>query len=104
MTSPSDAAGSLTELDLVRIARGDTQGASMSGYGPSCTGPEGANRNRMVQEGVCGNIYSLHLGPGRYAVLGPAWTELESGPNVAPSVPPGGFVTPSTMAVLEVLP
>ena len=31
MTSPSDAPDSLTDLDLVRIARGDTQGTSMSG-------------------------------------------------------------------------
>ena len=38
----TDTPGPLTDDDLVRLARGDTQGTSISSMGPSCVGPQGA--------------------------------------------------------------
>ena len=103
-TAAADTPGPLTDNDLERLARGDTQGTSLSGYGPSCSGPQGADRGHLVQEGVCGNVWKFDLAPGKYAILGPGWTEQQTEASVDPTAGPSGFVPPPTMAVFEVVP
>ena len=96
--------GPLTDNDLGRLAHGDTRGTSMSAYGPTCTGPSKADRGHLVQEGNCGDVWKFVLLPGKYAILGPGWTEQQSEASVDPTADPAGFIPPPTMAVLEVLP
>ena len=96
--------GPMSDNDLERLAHGDTQGTSTSGNGPSCSGPEGADVGHLVGDGVCGDVWKFTLAPGRYAILGPGWTMMQTEPSVAPTADPAGFVAPSTMAVLVVLP
>jgi hypothetical protein len=103
-TSAAETPGPLTENDLERLAHGDTEGTSLSAYGPSCGGPQGAARGHLVQPGICGNVWKFLLVPGKYAVLGPRWTEQLTQASVDPTADPAGFVAPPTMAVLEVLP
>lgn len=100
----AETPGPLTETDLERLALGDTQGTASSGYGPSCSGPQGADRGRLVQPGVCGNVWRFDLVPGKYAILGPGWTQQQTEASAAPTVGPSGFVAPHTMAVLDVVP
>ena len=96
--------GPLTDNDLERLAHGDTRGTSMSAYGPSCSGPSGADRGHLAQEGVCGDVWKFVLVPGKYAILGPGWTETQTEASVDPTAPLSGFVPPPTMTVLQVLP
>jgi hypothetical protein len=103
-SSAAETPGPLTDNDLERLAHGDTEGTSSSAYGPSCGGPQGAMRGRLVQPGVCGNVWKFVLVAGKYAILGPGWTEQETEASVDPTANPAGFVAPPTMAVLEVLP
>ena len=100
----TDTPGPLTDDDLARLAHGDTQGTSISGMGPSCIGPQGAGRGHLVAPGVCGNVWKLTLGPGRYAILGPGWNEQQTELSPVPTAGPSGPVIPATMAVLEILP
>jgi hypothetical protein len=99
-----EAPGPLTDNDLERLAHGDTQGTASSAYGPSCGGPQGADRGHLVQPGVCGNVWKFVLAAGKYAILGPGWTEQHTEPSVDPTADPAGFISPPTMAVLEVRP
>ena len=103
-STAAETPGPLTDNDLERLAHGDTRGTSQSGYGPSCSGPSGADRGQLVQEGVCGNIWKFVLVAGKYAILGPGWTMQQTEASVDPTADPSGFVPPPTMAVLEVLP
>ena len=103
-STAAETPGPLTDNDLERLAHGDTRGTSQSGYGPSCSGPSGADRGHLVQEGVCGNVWKFALVPGKYAILGPGWTQEQTEASVDPTAPPSGFVPPPTMAVLLVLP
>jgi hypothetical protein len=96
--------GPLTDTILERLAHGDTEGSAMSSVGPSCTGPQGVDRGHLSQPGVCGDVFKLVLVAGKYAILGPGWTEMQVEPSVNPTVPPSGPVLPPTMAVLVVLP
>jgi hypothetical protein len=104
MSTEEETPGPLTDNDLERLAHGDTQGTSSSAYGPSCGGPQGAARGHLVAPGVCGNVWKFVLVPGKYAILGPAWTEQQTEPSVDPTADPAGFIPPPTMTVLEVLP
>lgn len=54
--------------------------------------------------GYCGNVWKVVLDEGEYAILGPAWSEQETEASVDPTADPAGFIPPSTMAVLEVVP
>jgi hypothetical protein len=99
-----DTPGPLTDDDLERVAQGDTRGTSISAYGPSCVGPQGSDRGHLVGEGVCGDVWKFTLVPGKYAILGPGWTEQQSEASVDPTANPSGFVSPSTMTVLVVGP
>ena len=103
-TSAAEPPGPLTDNDLERLAHGDTEGTALSAYGPSCGGPQGAARGHLVHPGVCGNVWKFVLVAGKYAILGPRWTEQLTEASVDPTVGPAGFVAPPTMAVLEVLP
>lgn len=103
-STAEETPGPLTDNDLERLAHGDTRGTSFSAYGPSCTGPSGADRGHLVQEGHCGDVWKFVLLPGKYAILGPGWTEQQTEASVDPTADPAGFVPPPTMAVLEVLP
>jgi hypothetical protein len=54
--------------------------------------------------GYCGNVWKVVLVAGRYAILGPGWTEQEAEASVDPTADPAGFIPPPTMALLEVVP
>jgi hypothetical protein len=103
-STAEETPGPLTDADLQRLGHGDTEGTASSGYGPSCSGPQGAERGHLVEPGVCGNVWKFVLVAGKYAILGPAWTQQETETSPGPTVGPSGFVPPATMAVLEVLP
>jgi len=79
-----DNPGPLTDDDLERVAHGDTRGTSISAYGPSCVGPQGSDRGHLVQEGVCGDVWIFALVPGKYAILGPGWTQRQTEASVTP--------------------
>ena len=99
-----DTPGPLTDDDLERIAHGDTRGTSISGYGPSCVGPQGSDRGHLVHEGVCGDVWKFTLVPGKYAILVPGWTQQQTEASLDPTANPSGFIPPPTMTVLVVLP
>ncbi len=103
-STAEETPGPLTDNDLERLAHGDTRGTSFSAYGPSCSGPSGADRGHLVQEGHCGDVWKFVLLAGKYAILGPGWTEQQTEASVDPTADPAGFIPPPTMAVLEVLP
>lgn len=98
-----DTFGPLSDDDLERLAQGDTEGTSIGGVDAGGCSPEqdAASRGQM---GPCGNVMKAVVAPGKYAILGPGWTEQVTEPRVDPTAPPGGFVPPSSMGVLEVLP
>ena len=83
--------GPLTDDDLARLARGDTQGTAIGGFDDSGCSPEqrAEDRGRM---GPCGNVFKLVLGAGRYAFFA---GDLDG-------APPGDYS--GSIAVLEVLP
>ena len=62
------------------------------------------NERDRGQMGYCGNVWKVVLVEGRYAILGPAWTEQETEASVDPTANPAGFIPPPTIAVLEVVP
>ncbi len=103
-STEDETPGPMTDNDLERLAHGDTRGTSSSAYGPSCGGPQGADRGHLVAPGVCGNVWKFVLVEGKYAILGPAWTEQQTEPSVDPTADPAGFIPPPTMTVIEVLP
>lgn len=96
--------GPMSDNDLERLAHGDVQGTIQSTYGPSCSGSQGADVGHLAGPGVCGDVWKLTLVPGRYAILGPGWTQMQTEPSVTPTADPAGFKAPPTMAVLDVLP
>jgi len=103
-STEEETPGPMTDNDLERLAHGDTRGTASSAYGPSCGGPQGADRGHLVAPGVCGNVWKFVLAAGKYAILGPAWTQQQTEPSVDPTADPAGFIPPPTMAVLVVLP
>jgi hypothetical protein len=97
--------GPLNDDDLARLAIGDTEGTAISGFGPSCAPAPGADaRGKLAGPGNCGNVWKFTLVAGKYAILGPAWTEQLTEASVKPTAGAGGFVAPPTLAVLVVLP
>jgi len=83
--------GPLTDDDLARLARGDTEGTAIDEIDDSGCSPEqrAEDRGRM---GPCGNVFKLVLGAGKYAFFA---GELDGGP-------PRDYS--GSIAVLEVLP
>lgn len=64
--SEADIPGPLTEEDIDRLARGDTEGTAIGGFDDSGCSPEqrAEDRGRM---GPCGNVFQVSLTPGMYA-------------------------------------
>ena len=62
----NETPGPLTDEDLGRLARGDTEGTSIGGFDDSgCSAEQRAeDRGRM---GPCGNVFQIFLTPGKYA-------------------------------------
>jgi hypothetical protein len=88
---PSPATpGPLTDDDLARLGRGDTQGTSIGGFEhPDCPAdqPEGP-----FLDDHCGHIFVVPLMPGKYAFYTGELESLATDPNAA------------SIAVLEVVP
>jgi hypothetical protein len=86
----AETPGPLTDQDLDRLARGDTEGTAIGGFDDTgCSAEQRAeDRGRM---GPCGNVFRIVLTPGKHAFFA---GDLEGGPpGVARSI-----------AVLEVVP
>ena len=83
--------GPLSEDDLDRLARGDTQGTSIGGFDDTgCSAAQRAeSRGRM---GPCGNVFRIVLSEGKYAFF---TGNLDGGPS-------GDYS--GSIAVLEVVP
>lgn len=94
--------GPLNDDDLERLAHGDTEFTAIGGLTVGCS-PEQAAEDRG-QMGPCGNVMKVTVRAGKYAILGPGWIMQETEPSVDPTAGPDGFVPPTSMAVLEVLP
>jgi hypothetical protein len=98
----ADSPGPLGDDDLERLANGDTEGTAIGSYGVGCDPAQRAeDRGQM---GYCGNVWKVAVVAGKYAILGPGWTEQEVEASVDPTADPAGFIAPRSMAVLEVLP
>ena len=83
--------GPMSDDDLDRLSRGDTEGTSIEGISVACSAEQRAAARGQV--GYCGNVYRFRLVPGKYAFL------LDPSEGDPPqSVPPG------SMAILEVTP
>jgi hypothetical protein len=92
----------LTDDDIVRLAHGDTQGLALGGFDlQGCSDQQRAED--LGQMGYCGNVFKNALVPGKYAFLGPGWSQQLTEPLVPPTPGPPGSL-PSWVAVLEVLP
>jgi hypothetical protein len=83
--------GPLSDADLARLARGDTQGTSIGGMDAGGCSPEQAAQDRGML-GPCGNVMHVVLAPGKYAIV-----------NGMPELDPAGGPRPQ-IAVLEVRP
>jgi hypothetical protein len=98
-----EAEGPLNDDDLERLAHGDTEGTSIGGLnsGGCAADQDAASRGQM---GPCGNVMMATVATGKYAVLGPGWSEQETEASVDPTADPAGFVPPPFMGVLTVIP
>lgn len=67
-TAAEATAGPLSDDDLARLARGDSEGTSIEGFSVGCSAEQRAeDRGRT---GPCGNVYGpLALTAGKYAFL-----------------------------------
>jgi hypothetical protein len=83
--------GPMSDDDLDRLTRGDTEGTSIEGISVACSAEQRAAARGKV--GYCGNVYRFRLAPGKYAFL------VDS-----PDGDPPRTVPPESMAVLEVTP
>jgi hypothetical protein len=102
MRTAAGPPGPMSDDDLERLAHGDTQGTASESFSVGCDAAQQAeSRGRL---GYCGNVWKVALVAGKYAILGPGWTEQETEASVDPTADPAGFRPPPTMAVLEVLP
>ncbi len=83
--------GPMSDDDLARLRRGDTEGTSTEGISVTCSAEQRASARGRV--GYCGNAYRFTLTAGKYAFL-PA----------SPEGGPPGQMSAGTMAILEVSP
>ena len=68
--SSADATpGPLTDKDLARLARGDTEGMSISGLDAGGCSPD-QNAQDQGRLGPCGNVMLVVVATGAYAVVG----------------------------------
>ena len=83
--------GPMSDDDLDRLSRGDTEGTSIEGISVTCSAEQRAAARGRV--GYCGNVYRFTLTPGKYAFL-----------HEPPDGDPPQPVPPGSMAILEVTP
>jgi hypothetical protein len=94
--------GPLSDEDIARLARGDTQGLMIGGFDLfGCSNEQRAEDRGLM--GPCGNVFKATLGEGKYAFMGPGWKQQETEALVPPTPGPPGSL-PGSIAVLEVLP
>jgi hypothetical protein len=94
--------GPLSDDDIARLARGDTQGLAVEGFDlEGCSDEQRAED--LGQMGYCGNVFRTVLVPGKYAFTGPGWSEQQTEPLVPPTPGPPGSL-PAWVAILQVLP
>lgn len=76
-----DVPGPLTQDDVARLARGDTQGTAMDAF--SLLGCDearrSAERGRLAVPGGCGNVFTIDVGPGLVAFMVESPDSLASG-------------------------
>lgn len=90
-TSAEASEGPLSDADLARLARGDTELMSIGGFQPGGCSPAQAAEDRGKM-GPCGNVMKIVVVPGKYALLAGA-------PDLDPAT---GKALPVT--VLDVVP
>jgi hypothetical protein len=86
----AETPGPMSDDDLARLARADTEGMSLESISVGCSAEQRAESRG--QTGYCGNVYKLVLAAGKYAFL---------------TDPPEGLpqpIAPGSMAVLDVTP
>jgi hypothetical protein len=89
--SATETPGPLTDDDLDRLSRGDTQGTAIGAFDDSGCSPEQRAEGRGLM-GPCGNVFKVVLTPGRYAFFTGNLEDRAA----------GGY--PGSIAVLEVAP
>jgi hypothetical protein len=87
----AETPGALSEEDLTRLARGDTEGTAIGGFDDVGCSPEQRAEDHG-QMGVCGNVFKVVLSAGKYAFFA----------GNLDGMPPGDYS--GSIAVLEVLP
>jgi hypothetical protein len=94
--------GPLSDDDIARLARGDTQGLMIGGFDLfGCSNEQRAEDRGLM--GPCGNVFKATLGEGKYAFMGPGWKQQATEALVPPTPGPPGSL-PGSIAVLQVLP
>ncbi|HEV8280390.1 MAG TPA: hypothetical protein VGQ02_00910 [Candidatus Limnocylindrales bacterium] len=94
--------GPLSDDDIARLAHGDTEGLAIGGFDLSgCSNEQRAEDLGLM--GPCGNVFKTVLVEGKYAFLGPGWSEQQTEPLVPPTPGPPGSL-PRSIAILQVLP
>jgi hypothetical protein len=83
--------GPMSDDDLARLQRGDTEGTSTEGISVSCSAEQRDAARSQV--GECGNAYRFTLSPGKYPFF-----------LAPPDEGPPAQMSPGTMAILEVSP
>jgi len=83
--------GPMSDDDLDRLERGDTEGTSIEGISVACSTEQRVAARGQV--GYCGNVYRFTLAPGKYAFL------VDPPDGDPPQPVPAG-----SMAILEVTP
>jgi len=87
----AETPGPLSDADLDRLSRGDTESTAIGGFGDTGCSAEQRAEDRG-QMGYCGNVFKMVLTAGKYAFFA---GDLDGGP-------PGDYS--GSIAVLEVLP
>jgi hypothetical protein len=94
--------GPLSDDDIARLGRGDTEGLAIEGFDLSgCSNEQRAEDLGLM--GPCGNVFKTVLVEGKYAFLGPGWSEQQTEPLVPPTPGAPGSL-PRSIAILQVLP
>jgi hypothetical protein len=94
--------GPLSDDDIARLARGDTQDLVIGGFDLlGCSNEQRAEDRGLM--GPCGNVFKSVLVEGKYAFLGPGWKEQQT-EALVPSTPGPSGSLPGSIAVLQVLP
>ena len=66
LRSPAETPGPLSDEDLDRLGRGDTEGTAIGGFDDTGCSAEQRAEDRGLM-GYCGNVFKEVLAPGKYA-------------------------------------